>query len=180
MTERVSRARLRYAWVSCAIAAAASRFVPVPLLDDLIRTRATRTAVGRTWAAHGRAHCPSAIGILADDSTTLWGGIARSAATAPLKLIFYPVRKVVRMLSAVRGVSGDLVGVLLLARSVDRCLAAGWFTGTDTRGLDDQARLLRGAHDQVVGTADLRVLTGAVGRAPGVPTSLPSPMSTTG
>lgn len=162
MNEQVSRSRLQNEWVLCAIAAAAARFVPVPLVDDLIRTRATRTAVARTWAAHGRPDCPSAIGVLADDSTTFWGGVARSAAKLPIKLALYPARKVVRMVTAVRGVSGDLVGVVLLARSVDRCLAAGWFSGTDVADLDRQALAVRRAHDQVIGTADLRVLNGAV------------------
>jgi hypothetical protein len=162
MTEQVSRIRLQNEWVLCAIAAAASRFVPLPLADDLIKTRATRTAVARTWAAHGRADCPSAVGILADDSTTLWGGLARSAARLPLRLALYPVRKVARMVTAVRGVSADLVGVVLLARSVDRCLAAGWFTASDARELQAQARVVRRAHDQVIGTADLRVLNAAV------------------
>jgi hypothetical protein len=162
MAEQVSRIRLQNEWVLCAIAAAASRFVPVPLADDLIKTRATRTAVARTWAAHGRAGCPSAVGILADDSTTLWGGLARSAVRLPLWLALYPVRKIARMVTAVRGVSADLVGVVLLARSVDRCLAAGWFTGSDVRELAAQARAVRRAHDQVIGTADLRVLNAAV------------------
>jgi hypothetical protein len=162
MTDQVSRSRLHNEWVLCAIAAAASRFVPVPMVDELIATRATRTAVARTWTAHGRPACPSAVAILADDSATFWGGVARSAARLPLKVVLYPVRKVARMVTAVRGVSTDLVGVVLLARSVDRCLTAGWFTETDARVLDEQARRLRRAHDQVVGTADLRVLTNAV------------------
>jgi len=144
------------------MAAAASRFVTVPLADDLIKTRATRTAVARTWAAHGRTACPSAIGVLAEDSTTFWGGIARSVAWLPLQLAFYPIRKIVRMVSAVRGVSTDLVGVVLLARSVDRMLAAGWFSGDDVPDLDEQARAVRRAHDQVIATADLRVLNGAI------------------
>jgi hypothetical protein len=162
MTDQVSRIRLQNEWVLCAIAAAASRFVPLPLADDLIKTRATRTAVARTWAAHGRADCPSAVGILADDSTTLWGDLTRSAARLPLRLALHPVRKVARVVTAVRGVSVDLVGVVLLARSVDRCLAAGWFTGSDARELEAQARMVRLAHDQVIGTADLRVLNAAV------------------
>lgn len=162
MSEQVPRARLQREWVLCAIAAAASRFVPVPIADDLIKTRATRTAVARTWTAHGRRDAPCAIGILADDSTTIWGSLARSAARAPLKLPLYPIRKIVRIVTAVRGVSADLVGVVLLARSVDRCLTAGWFISADDRDLEAQARLVRRAHAQVIGRADLRVLNGAV------------------
>lgn len=165
MTDQVSRARLQREWVLCAIAVAAARFVPVPFVDELIKTRATRTAVAHTWTAHRRPEAPTVIGILADDTASFWGGLVRSAARLPFKLIFYPIRKVVRMVTAVRGVSADLVGVVLLARSIDRCLASGWFTSPDPRTLEQQALLVRRAHDQVIGNADLRVLNQAVGSA---------------
>lgn len=162
MAENVSRTRLQREWVLCAIAAAASRFVPVPLADDLIKTRATRTAVARTWTAHGRPDCPAAIGILAEDSTGLLTGLARWAAKLPLLIVLYPIRKTIRLVTAVRGVSTDLVDVVLLARSVDRCLRAGWFADSDRAVLERQAEIVRRAHDQVIDLADLRILTRAV------------------
>ncbi|MDQ1288339.1 MAG: hypothetical protein QG622_1904 [Actinomycetota bacterium] len=166
MPENVSRVRLQREWVLCAIAAAASRFVPVPLLDDLIKTRATRTAVSRTWKAHGMPDSP-AIGILAEDTTGFFTGLVRSALKLPFLLLFYPIRKIVRIVTAVRGVSADLVDVILLARSIDRCLRSGWFTGTDPDALARQAEILRRAHDQMIGLADVRVLNQAVASALG-------------
>ena len=163
MSDWTTPTRLQQEWVACAIAAAASRFVPIPLLDDVVKERATLTAVSRTWQAHGRRPAPGAVGILAGDSGSFVGGLARKALTLPLTLLLYPVRKVVRVVTAVRSVSADLVGVLLLARSVDRCLAAGWFTGTDPAQLERDARLVRRAHDQSVAGVDLRVLEHAVG-----------------
>ena len=52
-TTEIPRALVRD-WALCGIANAAARFVPVPLLDDVVRGRATRLAVTRTLKAHGR------------------------------------------------------------------------------------------------------------------------------
>ena len=162
-TDWVTPARLQREWVLCAIAAAASRFIPVPLLDDVVKERATRTAIARTWQAHGRPPAPRVVATLTGDSTGLIAGLARSAALLPVTLVLYPWRKAVRLVTSVHGVSGDLVGVLLLARSVDRCLASDWFTGSDPAVLEQQARLVRRAHDQAVSGVDLRVIEYAVG-----------------
>jgi hypothetical protein len=154
----VAPARLQREWALCALAAASARFVPVPLVDDVIKERALRTAVARTWSAHGRPANPEVIGLLCGDTRGFWNGVAASAARLPLKLALYPVRKVVRLVTAVRGVGRDLAEVLLLARAVDRCLRAGWFAAADPQELQHQARLVRRAHEQTVSTADLRVL----------------------
>jgi len=161
-TDAIPAARLQREWALCALAAAASRFVPVPLVDDVIAERAVRTAVVRTWRAHGRPDAPEAIDVLVADTRGFWGGLAASAARLPLTLALYPIRKPVRMVRAVRGVGRDLAEVLLLARWLDRCLRAGWFATTDRAELQRQAHLVRRAHEQTVTTADLRVLEHAL------------------
>jgi hypothetical protein len=169
----ISSARLQREWALCALAAASARFVPVPLVDDLIRERAVRTAVARTWRAHGRPHAPEVIDILADETGGFWHSVRGAALKLPVTLALFPVRKVMRWVTAVRGVSRDLAEVLLLARGVDRCLDAGWFTTTDQGELQRQARLVRQAHERTVATADLRVLehalAGALGQMRGLP-----------
>jgi hypothetical protein len=154
----ISQARLQREWALCALAAAAARFVPVPLLDDVVRQRAIRTAVARTWKAHGKTSAPDVVGVLCDDTRGVWHGMAVSAAGLPATLVLYPVRKAVRVVTSVRGVGRDLAEVLLLARAVDRCLRAGWFATADGPELLHRAALVRSAHEQVVGTADLRVV----------------------
>ena len=160
--DELRAARLQREWALCALAAAASRFVPVPLVDDVIAERATRTAVVRTWRAHGRPDAPDAIDVLCADTRGFWGGLAASAARLPVTLALYPIRKPVRMVMAVRGVGRDLAEVLLLARSVDRCLRADWFDTTDQGELRRQAALVRRAHEETVATADLRILEHAL------------------
>jgi hypothetical protein len=151
--------------VLCAIAAAGSRFIPVPLADDFVKERATRTAVARTWRAHGRPPAPEVVAALSGDTTGTLTALRRTLRRLPLVLLLYPFRKLRLWLAAVQGVSGDLLQVLLLARAVDRCLAAGWFTGTDSAELLRQAELVRRAHDQAVHGADLHALRLALGAA---------------
>jgi hypothetical protein len=157
--------QLQREWVLCAIAAAGSRFIPVPLADELVRDRAVRTAVARTWRAHGRSPAPQVLAVLSGDSTGTLTALRRSLKRLPLTLALYPWRKVRLVVTAVQGVSGDLLQVLLLARAVDRCLASGWFTGTDHDELVRQAHQVRQAHDLAVHGADLRTLQLALGSA---------------
>jgi hypothetical protein len=161
MTEE-RRARLQREWVLCALAAAAARFVPVPLLDDAVRERAVRTAVTRTWSAHDRPDCPEAIDILCNGTRGRLHGVAATAAWLPVRLAISPARKLVRVVTAVRGVGRDLAEVLLLARALDRCLDSGWFATGDPGELRRQAVTVRRAHDRTVHTADLRLLEHAL------------------
>jgi hypothetical protein len=163
MSDWSTPTRLQQEWVACAIAAAASRFIPVPLLDDLVKERATRTAVSRTWQAHGRPPADPVIRLLAGDPPGGVRGWVRSASRVPLALMLYPLRKVTRIVSSVHGVTSDLVGVLLLARSVDRCLTAGWLAGSDPESLRQDALLIRRAHDRAVSGVDLRLLEHSIG-----------------
>lgn len=158
-------AQVQREWVLCAIAAAGARFLPVPLADDVVKDRATRTAVARTWRARGLEPAPDVIAVLSGDTTGALTAIRRAAARLPLTLAIFPFRKARLVLTAVQGVSGDLLQVLLLARSVDRCLAAGWFDVDDDAERLRRAHLIRQAHDRAVHGADLRALRLALGSA---------------
>jgi len=157
MTE-VSTARLHREWALCSLAAAGSRFVPVPLVDDVIKERALRVAVTRTWRAHGRPDRPDVVDVLCDDAHGFWHEVGGYAARLPVAVVTFPVRKTVRIVTAARGVGRDAAQVLLLARAVDRCLRAGWFCADDDAELRHQARLVRQAHDRTVSSADLHVV----------------------
>ena len=150
-------------WALCGIAAAAARFVPVPLLDDLVRDRATRLAVTRTLKVHGR----EPVGAL----EPLWegaqqGGVVREAmrnvAKVPLKIAAFPVRKYVAIFGAVRGVPTDVMTVLLLGRAVHHALAAGRLAGPDGAALRGEAERIRRAYEEVLDGMDLRLLAGAL------------------
>jgi len=150
-------------WAACGIAAAAARFVPVPLLDDVIRGRAVQVAVSRTLQTHGRDYPVARL-------EPLWAeragrGFGRYLRAAVLRVVLWPVRKYRAIFGAVRGVPQDVIHVLLLARTVDRRLARGELTDPDPRRLGAQARNIRRAFDEAMRGMDLRLLNAALADA---------------
>lgn len=144
-------------WAACGIAAAAARFVPVPLLDDAIRARAVRVAVSRALRAHGRDYPAGRLEPLwADEGGS---GLGRRIAAVSRRVLLFPIRKYVAVFGAVRGVPNDVMRVVLLARTVDRRLALGELATADP----DRAREIRRAVDAALDGMDLRLLTAALG-----------------
>jgi hypothetical protein len=148
-------------WAVCGIAAAAARFVPVPLLDDVIRQRATQVAVVQTLRAHDRNYEPELLQPLWGEREGQPSGLRRRLRAVSRRLLLFPVRKYMAVFGAVRGVPADVLRVVLLARTVDRRLDRGELTGP--HGLPEQARGLRGAVDEAIEGMDLRLLTAALG-----------------
>jgi hypothetical protein len=158
-------AQLVREWMLCAVAAAAARFVPVPFLDDVIRERATRLALTRTLKARGRTYPADAVEPLYAGIERWGSGALKTIATAPAKLVLFPVRKYVAVFGSVRGVPTDVVSLLLLARSVDRALARGLLSAHDPRGLRREAVQVRRAYERSFDGMDLQLLAGAVREA---------------
>lgn len=144
-------------WAACGIAAAAARFVPVPLLDDAIRARAVRIAVSRALRAHGRDYPAGRLEPLWEDDGG--GGLGRRIAAVGRRVLLFPIRKYVAVFGAVRGVPNDVMRVVLLARTVDRRLAKGELVTPDA----EQAWEIRRAVDAALDGMDLRLLTAALG-----------------
>ena len=146
-------------WAVCGIAAAAARFVPVPLLDDVVRERSVQVAVVRTLRAHGRRDSSAPF-------EALWeapdGGssLRRRLRALPRRLLLFPVRKYAAVFGAVRGVPTDVMRVVLLARSLDRRLERGELAPSDR--LAEDVGALRAAVDRAIDGMDLRLLTAAL------------------
>jgi hypothetical protein len=154
--------RLRAEWAVCAIAAAASRFIPVPLLDDAVKSRATQVAVVRTLRANGRDYSADAVAPLYEGVETWAGGAFRYMRSVPRRVVLFPVRKYVALFGAVTGVPTDVMIVLLLARTTQRCLAAGRLTGPDEKAVERESVAIRRAFDATLAEMDLRLFTGAL------------------
>jgi hypothetical protein len=157
-------------WAVCAIASAAARFIPVPLLDDAVKHRAVQIAVLRTLRANGRTYPSDAVEPLYAGVDAASAGTVRRALrylrTVPRRVILFPIRKYVALFGSVRGVPTDVMTVLLLARTVHRCLVRGRLTGTskdtDENELRAEAAQIRTAFDEAVHGMDLRLFTGAL------------------
>lgn len=151
---------LQTSWAVCGIAAAAARFLPVPLLDDVVRRRAAQIAVVRTLRAHGRGHPSELVEALWDDPEGAHRKLRGRLRGVPSRLVLFPVRKYTAVFGAVRGVPNDVARVVLLARAVDRRLELGELSSRDR--VPDEARALRRAVDEAIEGMDLRLLTAAL------------------
>jgi hypothetical protein len=153
-------------WAVCGIAAAAARFIPVPLLDDAVRLRATQIAVARTLRANGRDYPSDAVEALYAGADAGAAGKFRDAVrylgSIPRRVLLFPVRKYVALFGAVKGVPTDVMHVLLLSRAVHRSLGQGRLSGSDKKALRSEAVQIRIAFDQALEGMDLRLLTGAL------------------
>jgi hypothetical protein len=147
-------------WAVCGIAAAAARFVPVPLLDDVVRRRAAQVAVLRTLRAHDRHHPAELYEPLWDEPEGTSRGVRGRLSGVSRRLLLFPVRKYAAVFGAVRGVPNDVARVVLLARSVERRLERGELSSPDRAPAEAQA--LRGAVDGAIEGMDLRLLTAAL------------------
>ena len=143
-------------WAVCGIAAAAARFVPVPMLDDVIRERALQLAVSRTLRAHGRDYPSDLLEPLWSDAEA-GSGLRRRLKAVGMRVLLFPIRKYAAIFGAVRGVPNDVMRVVLVARTVDRRLAAGGLA--DPAAVPAQAGDIRRAVEQAIDGMDLRLLT---------------------
>ena len=153
-------------WAVCGIAAAAARFIPVPLLDDAVQLRATQVAVLRTLRANGRTYPSDWVEALYAGTDAGSAGAARRALrylrSVPRRVALFPVRKYVALFGAVKGVPTDVMRVLLLCRTVHRALAQGRLAGADRQVLQLEAVRIRAAYDLALEGMDLRLLSGAL------------------
>lgn len=151
---------LVHQWVVAGIVSAASRFVPIPYVDDMVRGRCRQYVVARTLAAHGRSELLDDVEPLYDSNAGkgCLGGCLGTAMKAPVKLLLYPVRKIVALVTSVRGVPLEIMRVVLLGRTLDRQLRKG---EVDT----DSAVKMRAAFDESFARMDFRVVKAAMNDA---------------
>jgi hypothetical protein len=103
---------------------AAARYVPLPIVDDLVRERIARALVARAASASGHALDPAEIAVLGASSDGCLGCLA-AIVRVPLFLILYPIRTLLSIVLGVRWASRDLVEMFALGRTIDRLLADG-------------------------------------------------------
>ena len=80
----------------------------------------------------------------------------------PRRVLLFPIRKYVALFGSVRGVPTDVMTVVLLSRTVHRCLVDGRLTGSDEGELRAEAVQIRAAFDKALDGMDLRLFTGAL------------------
>lgn len=149
---------LTHQWVVAGIVSASSRFIPVPFVDDLVRDRCRRFAVSRTLAAHGREELLEGVTPYFDSDGGVFKGCLGSVARLPLKLLLFPIRKIVALATSIRGVPLEVMRTVLLGRTLDRYLRSGKFNESHTAEM-------RTAFEQSFQRMDFHVIRAAIADA---------------
>lgn len=151
---------LTHQWVVAGIVSASSRFIPIPFVDDVVRDQCRRFVVSRTLSSHETE-------ISLDDLKPYYasgggclGGCASLVVKAPLKLMLFPVRKVIALVTSVHGVPVEVMRTVLLARTLNRYLHDGKLDGDPI-----QSAKMRAAFDVSFARMDFRVIRAAMSDA---------------
>ncbi|MFG0288769.1 MAG: hypothetical protein ACF8CQ_11360 [Rhodopirellula sp. JB044] len=115
---------LTHQWVVAGIVSASSRFIPVPFIDDLVREQCRRFVVSRTLHANTPAENISLETLQPYYSTSdgCLAGCLGTLAKAPLKILLFPIRKIIAVVTSVRGVPLEIMKMVLLGRTLNRQL----------------------------------------------------------
>ena len=108
-----------------ALLAAVCQFIPIPFLDDVAGDRVTRRLVDKLLERNGRSYGADAVAPLYEGPTR---GVADRVGGFVKGLIMKPVKKALRtalIFITIRRALMTAARVLLLGRTIDRCLARG-------------------------------------------------------
>ncbi len=154
-TPIASRSRLFHALLF-----SAGRFVPVPLLDDVVREQVALYAVTKAVEGKGVSVPRAHLSPLGSPSDGCFSGCLGMALMLPLKLILFPIRKVLSVIFAVRNLSRDIVEIVLLTRLVDRALERGDIApARDLQAQRTESLILRQALDAALKGTNLEILS---------------------
>ncbi len=149
---------------SCGLLASAARFVPVPFLDDMLREKALQLLVSRTIKAYGRTYSSSLVAPLYGDDRGCLHGCLVWLLLLPVKLVLFPIRKLLTWIMTAKNLATDLSEAVLLGRVLDRCLADGRLANDSSR-LHAEAALVRQAFSNAIQGTDMRILSGVLAKA---------------
>jgi hypothetical protein len=152
--------------IVCGLMASAARLVPVPLLDDILREKAIHLLVARTLRQHGRTFRSKNVAPLYGDPRGCMHGCLTALVWVPVKLLLFPIRKILTWVMAAKNLARDLSEAVLLGRILDRALVAGRLpVDASPDALHAEADLMRRAFDNAVQGTDMTLLRGLLRQA---------------
>ncbi|MBN2197244.1 MAG: hypothetical protein JW751_30865 [Polyangiaceae bacterium] len=141
--ERISQRTL----VVYAVLVAAAGFIPFPVVDDLVPQQLLRHMVLVALRSAQRTFPARWVSPLYQGPGCLRVAL-EVIVFIPLKILLYPIRKVVGLVRAIRGLSQRTASTYLLGHAVARSLAQGWLPeGQTPELLRGQATIIRAAFD---------------------------------
>jgi hypothetical protein len=132
-----------------------TRFIPLPVLDDIAKTHFQRRLVRKLGDAHSQSLTPQSIETLADDPGSGCLGCVATILVFPLKFIFRVLFLLLEWKKLVDQVSHSYHHGYL----VDFALRQRWIEPAGSRSAAD----VRAAIDQVCRTAPIKPIESAVG-----------------
>jgi len=133
-----------------AVLVAAAGFVPFPIVDELIPRQLLRHLVLVAIRSARRTYPVRFVSPLYREGGCL-ATVLELVVYLPLKILLYPIRKVVRVVQAVRRLSQRTASTYLLGHSIARALERGWLAeGAPREQLRGQAALIRAAFERTL------------------------------
>ena len=142
---------LAYQSALAGLVSASGRFVPVPFVDDVIRQRCRKFVVSRALPSSQSDTQFDRLRPLYGDDHGWLAGCSGLLVRAPLKLLLFPIRKIIAITTSVRGVPLEVMRCVLLGRTVQR------LAGSQTISRE-KAKYIRIAFDQTMRRMDFRAL----------------------
>lgn len=139
-------------WTAAGIVSAAARFVPIPFVDEKIQRRCRRYVVEKTLASSESQLTIEDLEPLYDPSGSILAAIFR----VPTKLLLFPVRKLAKIVTSIRGVPIEVLNVYLLGRTLHRYLSP------ETKLEAKSAESFQKVFDKAFRQIDLRIARAAI------------------
>ena len=155
--------------ITCALLFFAARHVPVPFLDDILRTQISTYLVRRTVSKAGLALSNERLAPLCAKDESFLMGCLMALLRIPLKLVLFPIRAFTNVLFLVRHVGRDFAEMFLLGEVLERGIDAQLIRSGEPEDAPQIARSqqMRRAFDRALKETDTQLLWGMVSVAVG-------------
>ena len=157
-------------WIIAGIISASARFIPIPFLDEIVQNRCRRYAVKTAIESHPVELQLSSLEPYYSNSSGCFTGCLGMTLKLPIKLLLFPLRKIIALVTSVRGVPLEIMRVYLLGRTLDRYLSNGRLGQSENSlRIDDKAYAARmgSAFEQSFSRMDMHVVLAAMKDATG-------------
>ena len=145
--------RLVHQWTVAGLVASSARFIPIPFVDDLVREQCYRFVVSRTLAIQPDAGSMDDWKLYYTTGGGCISGCVAKLLRAPLKLLLFPIRKIVTVLTSVRGVPLEIMRTVLLGRTLHRLIV-----DRDRPPTAAEAAQMRRAFEEAFARMDFRIV----------------------
>ena len=157
-------------WIIAGIISASARFIPIPFLDEVVQYRCRRHTVKTTIESHAADLDLSTVEPYYNNPSGCFVGCVGMILLLPIKLLLFPFRKIVAVVTSFRAVPLEIMRVYLIGRTLDRYLSNGNFGQSENSlRIDDSvyAARMRSAFEQAFARMDMHVVLSAMQDATG-------------